>query len=151
MTRTPIAMRALVTGSRTWRDTEAIHTALDTLANSAAATGYSGLTVVHGGAKGADTTAGLWVLDRKRRGWKVHAEVHLAEWRKYGNAAGMRRNRHMVRLGADLCLAFLAECESSRCSRPRPHYTHGATDCADLAEASDIHTVRIVPRPAGGA
>jgi hypothetical protein len=148
--------RVLVTGSRSWKDTEAVHTALDAMAHAAARSGYDGLTVVHGGAKGADTSAALWVTDGKRRGWPVAAEPHPvsgADWKQYGNGAGMRRNREMVRLGADACLAFINPCEVDRCRRARPHGTHGATDCADLAEASDIHTVRITPRtdspPAG--
>ena len=146
-------MRVLVTGSRSWKDTDAVHTALDALAQSAAQVGYDGIAIVHGGAKGADTSAGLWASDRKRRGWPVTAEVHPAGWRQYGPAAGMRRNREMVQLGADACLAFLNICESDRCRRPRPHHTHGASGCADLAEAADIHTVRITPRPdsPGGA
>jgi len=143
--------RVLVTGSRSWKDTDAMFTALDALAQSAARTGFAGMTVVHGAAKGADTTAGLWVVDRKRRGWRVGAEPHPvrgADWRRHGNLAGHRRNARMVELGADVCLAFINPCEKEKCRRPRPHGTHGAEHCADLAEAEGIHTERIMPRSA---
>lgn len=147
-------MRVLVTGSRSWGDIDAVHTALDALAQSAAQSGYSGLTVVHGGAKGADTTAGLWVVDRKRRGWRVTAEPHPvsgADWREHGNLAGHRRNARMVDLGADVCLAFINPCEREKCRRPRPHGTHGTVQCAELAEAEGIRTERFVPGASGVA
>lgn len=139
-------LRVLVTGSRSWRDIEAVHTALDALARSAARSGFAGLTVVHGGAKGADRTAALWVTSRQREGWPVAAEPHPvsgAEWREQGNAAGMRRNARMVDLGADCCLAFINPCEKEKCRRPRPHGTHGTVQCADLAEAEGIRTERV--------
>lgn len=145
-------MRVLITGSRSWRDTEAVHTALDALARSAAQSGYSGLTVVHGGAKGADRTAALWVTSRQREGWPVEGESHPVsgrEWREHGNLAGHRRNARMVEAGADVCLAFVNPCESERCRRPRPHGTHGTVQCAELAEAEGIRLVRITPRAGG--
>ncbi len=143
-------MRVLVTGSRSWKDTEAIHQALDAVADGARQGGYSGVTVVHGGAKGADTTAALWVSLRRRQGWPVEGEPHPVagrEWREHGNLAGHRRNQRMVELGADVCLAFINPCESPKCRRPRPHGTHGTEHCADLAEAEGIRVVRITPRP----
>lgn len=144
--------RVLVTGSRSWRDTDAIHTALDAAAVSSAQAGYYGMTVVHGGARGADRTAALWVADRKRRGWPVDGEAHPVsreEWRTLGSYAGMSRNRRMVELGADVCMAFINPCESEKCRRPRPHGTHGTVQCAELAEAEGIRLVRITPRAGG--
>ncbi len=144
-------MRILITGSRSWTDTTAVHTALDELARAARQAGYDGVTVVHGGAMGADQSAALWVAGRQRRGWPVTAEAHPVrgeDWRRHGVQAGHRRNAVMVELGADVCLAFVNPCERERCMRPKPHGTHGTTQCADLAEAEGIRTVRIVPRPA---
>jgi hypothetical protein len=63
---------------------------------------WSEVTVVHGGAKGADTIAAEFA---KAFGMKV--EAHLADWQAYHRAAGPLRNQKMVDLGADICLAFL--------------------------------------------
>jgi hypothetical protein len=44
----------------------------------------------------------------------------------------------MVSLGADRCLAFIGPCTSPRCRKAGPHPSHGASGCADLAEAAGI-------------
>jgi hypothetical protein len=48
----------------------------------------------------------------------------------------------MVNLGADIALAFIGPCIKPRCPRPQPHGSHGASGCADLAEATGIPTRR---------
>jgi hypothetical protein len=91
-------MRVIVCGCRDWADRRAIEGALGyaaTLANG------DPLTVVHGGASGADAIAATIA-----REWGVACEAHPAEWNTLGNAAGPIRNEHMAKLGADLCLAF---------------------------------------------
>ena len=40
----------------------------------------------------------------KARRWS--SETFTADWKKYGRAAGPKRNEDMAALGADLCLAF---------------------------------------------
>lgn len=116
--------RILVTGSRTWTDRTAIRAVLFRLAKH-----YAGdsITVVHGGARGADAIAGeeaakldLWV------------EVFPADWKKHGpKRAGFIRNQAMVDSGADVCVAFI-EKDSA-----------GASMCADLAEQAGIKTLRL--------
>lgn len=137
-------MRVLVTGSRTFTDPEPIHHALTEAARTAASLGEP-LTVVHGGAhRGADYIAAQWAAARVRDGWQVVIEPHPADWDRLGQRAGMVRNTHMVAAGADLCIAFIRECESSKCTRPRPHGSHGshgATHCAELAAEAGIRTV----------
>jgi len=63
--------------------------------------GQAEITLVHGGAPGADYLAGEVA---SALGWQV--EVHPAHWGLYGKAAGPLRNQRMVDLGADICVAF---------------------------------------------
>lgn len=127
------AFRVLVTGSRTWRDHEPIHAALDALHAD-----HPGMTLVHGAcAQGADGIADRWAILRG-----VTVERHPAQWRRYGRSAGPRRNAHMVALGADIALAFIAPCRKDGCDRPGPHGSHDATNCADLAEQAGIPVQR---------
>ncbi len=140
-------MRVLVTGSRDWPDDFTVD---DTLTNVEQQRGERGaaFVVVHGACPtGADAYASRWV-----EGWfgyplaghpsYVTEEPHPADWSR-GRKAGPERNAAMVALGADLCLAFIGPCTSPRCHRPEPHNSHGATGCADLAEAAGIPTRRI--------
>lgn len=117
-------MRILVTGSRGWDNAGTI---LDAFMVIPLLT-YTRPVVIHGGAAGADRLAGHIA---RRLGWGL--EVHPAEWRPYGiynPQAGLVRNRKMVELGADLCLAFIR------------NGSRGATHCASLAEGAGITTRR---------
>lgn len=89
--------RILITGSRHWDDEQAITDALLDVARDQ----DRQLTVVHGGASGADNIAGVVAEELG-----MNVEVHPANWDKHGKAAGPIRNQHMVDLGADVCLAF---------------------------------------------
>lgn len=124
-------MRVLITGSRTWDNRDAIWTALDTLAEAARSVGEP-VVVVHGCARGADTIADDWVRARRRDGWPVAAERHRADWVKHPGSAGHIRNREMVQIGADVCLAFILDGSA------------GASSCADLAEDYSIRVERYV-------
>lgn len=112
-------MRVLVTGSRTWTDENLIRWAISF--HTRYAPGRDDVTVIHGGAKGADTMAGV-----AAREMHMHVEVHWADWDTHGKRAGYVRNAEMVAAGADVCLAFI------RNSSP------GATMCANLAEQAGI-------------
>lgn len=61
----------------------------------------SKLTLIHGGAKGADTHADDWAVCN----WLV-PEVYKADWNVHGKAAGPIRNQQMLDTGIDLVLAF---------------------------------------------
>lgn len=118
-------VRILVTGSRNWTDKVTIAKAIRE-AWLVEGRPY-GVTVVHGGARGADYIAGVYA---KRLGFSV--EVHAlddAAWKKYGKAAGPKRNQEMVDKGADICLAFIKD-ESK-----------GATGCAAMAEKAGIPVI----------
>jgi hypothetical protein len=121
-------MRILVTGSRNYNDPETIADALLlTYAISDAET-TAEVTVVHGGAYGADSDAG-----KAAREWGMVEEIHPAVWRPFGiynPQAGLLRNQKMVSLGADICLAFIRDGSA------------GASDCARRAEAAGIETIR---------
>jgi hypothetical protein len=135
-------MRILVTGSRNWIDDGSVAQAItDVIVRETGVTVFPGdydVTIVTGGASGADTQAGAL---GHMFGCKV--EVHPAQWnthlpdcsevclsRRVCRRAGYVRNAKMVKLGADICLAFIRD--DSR----------GATMCADLAEKAGIPTVR---------
>jgi hypothetical protein len=65
---------------------------------------FSKFIVVHGGARGADRLAG-----EVARSLNMTVEVHRADWKKYGSKAGPMRNRVMLGLKPDVCLAFFKE------------------------------------------
>lgn len=131
--------RILITGSRDWWDAAPIRRALIQAAEDFPAEKH---TLVHGGAAGADLiAAGLAVM----LGWQT--ETHPANWAIFGKAAGHLRNQRMVDLGADACLAFFMPCRRS-CKKPKPHDSHGATDCAKRAKAAGI-PVRPLRQPEG--
>lgn len=136
-------MRILITGSRTWTHLGSVNHAITKLAREAAALGEA-LTVVHGDALGADKLAATIVRSRQAGGWQITAEAHPAKWQVGGRGAGMARNKRMVELGADICVAFLRQCEAPKCPKPGPHDTHGATQCAELAEKAGIPVVRVL-------
>lgn len=117
--------RVLVTGSRDWDDVGTIFDALRVIPLLT----YYRPVIVHGGCRtGADAIA-----DRIGRQLGYRVEVHRADWRPmgvYNPQAGLARNRKMVDLGADICLAFIK------------NGSRGAANCAGLAEAAGIETRR---------
>lgn len=95
------ARRVIVSGSRDWHDADAINKALDKELKK-----HKVLTVVHGGARGADSLAGAWAKAQIVAGHKVTEEIHHAQWDTHGRGAGPIRNQKMADLGADKVLAF---------------------------------------------
>ncbi len=114
-------MRVLVTGSRAWTGRAALASVLDELLAE-----HGTLTIVHGNAPGADQMAHHWAATRP----DVITEPHPAAWSTGGKRAGFIRNAEMVKLGADLCLAFIRD------------NSPGATHCAALAEKAGIPVTR---------
>lgn len=110
--------RILVTGSRAWVDRDTIRSALLTQINAAVFADDSRWPVlVHGGCPtGADAIADEVWRDLMTRYTSLDApEVHPADWRTEGRAAGPKRNARMVALGAAVCLAFpLGESRGTR-------------------------------------
>jgi hypothetical protein len=111
--------RLLVTGSRTWHDAHTIEQALAVILDRHP----EGVLLVHGACpRGADAIAAAYAA--RTPGYRI--EAHPADWRRYGRAAGYRRNAEMIALGADGCAAFV------RGSSP------GSTSAVRLARAAGI-------------
>jgi hypothetical protein len=112
--------RILVTGSRDWTDRRLLCEAISVAADEG---GRDCVVIVHGACpRGADKLADLYAGAQE-----FGVERHPANWNGgYGKAAGFVRNAGMVKLGADVCLAFIR------------NGSRGATHCADLAEKSGI-------------
>lgn len=131
--------RLLVTGSRDWKDESAIQLALGEALGELAYRERAERNpdylspehylLIHGDCPtGADAIA-----DRIWRGWGLPVLARPALWNVWGKKAGPLRNKHMVDLGADLCLAFIGP--GSR----------GAAGCAKLADEAGIETRRKTP------
>lgn len=90
-------MRILVCGGRNYRDLDAIYAALDSLRAL-----HGELTIIEGGASGADCFARAWGATRQQRG-----VTFPADWATHGRKAGPLRNQRMLDKGKpDLVLAF---------------------------------------------
>ena len=85
------SFRLLVTGSRTWDDVQAIERALAVILDRHP----EGVLLVHGACPhGADAIAAAYAA--RTPGYRI--EAHPADWRRYGRAAGYRRNAEMIAL-----------------------------------------------------
>jgi hypothetical protein len=91
-------MRVLVCGSRTFEDEQMVRIVLDGMYHE-----HGTLTVIEGGARGADRFAGEWA---DKRILADHVQVP-AQWEEYGKAAGPIRNQAMLDYGPELVLAFV--------------------------------------------
>lgn len=117
-------MRILITASRDWSDVQFIRDMIDYVRE-----GCNTIVIVHGDCPtGGDRIADTIAI---QNGWTV--ERHPAKWSKYGKKAGFIRNSDMVKLGVDVCLAFIKD------------NSKGASMCAKLAEDAGIPTFRIRP------
>ncbi|MEV5084379.1 DUF2493 domain-containing protein [Streptomyces sp. NPDC056159] len=120
-------VKILVTGSRDWTDAHRIEVAIfrelyETKTFSRDA------VLIHGACPtGADALAEEYAL---RAG--MHIIRRPADWDRYGKRAGFERNREMVELDPDICLAFIRG------------KSRGATMTANLAEQAGIETKRFL-------
>ncbi len=98
----PDYKRVLICGSRNYTNTEVIARYVNSLG--------AGVTVIHGGAIGADSIAGEIA---ERRVMKV--EVYLPEWEALGRGAGFIRNQQMLDQGKpDLVVYFTHDLSVSK-------------------------------------
>jgi hypothetical protein len=118
---------------------------LDGAARLVAQAGFPGLLLAHGACpRGVDALGDQWARRRKDAGWPVDVDCFPAAWSE-GRGAGFARNRKLVQPGAHLCFALIAPCAKRGCKEPQPHGSHGATDCARVAEDADISVQRFEP------
>lgn len=90
-------MRVIICGGRRYSDKEFMFKWLDTFDKKEHIA-----TVIHGGARGADTLAGEWATTRGKL-----LIVEYADWDRYGFSAGPRRNRQMLeKYSPDMVVAF---------------------------------------------
>lgn len=119
-----ISKTVLVTGSRNWGDEETIRRVLAHVENME----YRGTTFTlrEGGAQGADCLAARIAHEM---GWEV--QTVKADWARYKNGAGLRRNIEMIKMNPvpDLCVAFIK------------NNSGGATHCASNATKAGIPTL----------
>lgn len=95
--------RLLVTGSREWRDVAAIRWALTAVRRKWDCRADQ-IVVVQGMAAGADQLARQVAIELGMR--TEDHPVTRADWQRYGDSAGHRRNAVMVTAGARGCVAF---------------------------------------------
>lgn len=91
-------MRVLVCGGRHYDDMRSVYRELDSLRRE-----HGPLTVIQGGATGADKLAREWTYLQKDKVTLINVP---ADWNKHGRAAGPIRNAEMLDENPDLVLAF---------------------------------------------
>lgn len=115
-------MRILVCGSRTYPLDFIMPAILGAYRSEA-----SELTIIEGGARGADSHASTWACVHG-----VDIVTYTAEWERHGKAAGPIRNQEMLDRGKpDLVLAFV--------DKPLAE-SKGTADMVRRAEAAGVPT-----------
>lgn len=114
--------RALVCGGRDYDDRDQLFRILD-----AAHVANPIVCLIHGAARGADSLAADWALDRD-----VLCNAYPADWDRDGKAAGPIRNQRMLDEGKPhIVIAFPGG--------------RGTADMIRRAEKADIPVVRVKP------
>jgi hypothetical protein len=98
-------LRILVCGGRNWTNRASIFSQLQLLRKLH----IGPITVIEGGANGADTLA-------KSCAWQLqmNVEEYQADWTQYGKAAGPKRNQTMLDTGIHRVLAFHPDLSKSK-------------------------------------
>lgn len=95
--------KALVCGGRNYDNKKRLFEVLDKALQAATLAGKS-FTLVHGGARGADSLSGLWASMRED---SVKVRVYEADCKTHGRAAGPIRNQKMLTSeNPDVIIAF---------------------------------------------
>ncbi|CDM57661.1 DUF2493 domain-containing protein [Rhizobium sp. T136] len=97
-------MRVLICGGRDYNDYNKFGSVMEPIARKQwnSVKGAFDLTIISGGARGADTMAIEWADEFAANLMKFNAD-----WQKHGRAAGPIRNQEMIDIGQpDLVIAF---------------------------------------------
>lgn len=133
-------MRLLVFGSRTFDDNDAVYVALSGFAQLVMAKADAdGLTIIEGGAPGADRLVAEWA-DSRGFPADLH-ERYPADWDRYRLSAGPRRNAEMAKAKPDMAVGFVAGVDAK--GRPT---SRGSGDMWDRLQAAGIQTYLVLRR-----
>ena len=129
--------RLLVTGSRTWTD-EYLMTKVLGAAWVHLKGHKNGVTLVHGGAEGADLMADrIW-----QRGAETPErliQVVRPNYERDGRGAPFARNNQMAQSGIDLAVAFAMPCNIRGCPQSGMfHFTHGTAHCFSACRTEQV-------------
>ncbi len=95
-------MRVLVCGGRDYKDKDLLFNTLNDIHVKEITKAAGIVTIIHGGAKGADKLSGEWA-----KSLGVSIEEYQADWEQHGRAAGIVRNKQMLDEGKpDIIIAF---------------------------------------------
>ena len=92
--------KLIVAGSRELADVNLVYKTIDDVTDLIFEDGLGGIIIISGGAKGADSIGEMYADEKGIELW-----VYDAEWPKYGNSAGHKRNAEMAAV-ANGCLVF---------------------------------------------
>jgi hypothetical protein len=117
-------VRILVCGGRDFSDRKAVFDALDNI--SARQRHGDRLTIIQGGASGADHLARQWTMEQP----SFLLINEPADWRTHGKAAGPIRNQKMIdEHKPDIVLAFAGG--------------RGTADMVRRAKAANLHVIEV--------
>jgi hypothetical protein len=120
-------MIVLVCGGRAYKDDEYFFKCLEELL-----TPRPVARLIHGGATGADSLAGVFA---KQKGWPV--TVYYADWVKDGRAAGPRRNARMLKEGKpDLIIGFPTYGDANK----------GTRHMLEIGRKAGVKVIEVEPR-----
>jgi predicted Rossmann-fold nucleotide-binding protein len=95
-------MKVLICGGRDFTDRSLFYSTMDDLSEELDFDGNQPITIIEGGARGADTLAREYA---EESGWGL--EEYPADWKKDGRRAGYVRNTKMLEEGRpDVVVAF---------------------------------------------
>lgn len=126
-------MKVLICGDRKWSNRERFHQVL----------WWFPIThIVTGGAKGADFMAESYAAVSK-----IPWQTFEAEWKKYGRAAGPKRNQKMLDEDPDLVIAFHNDIFSSKGTKDMVKRAARAGKDILVATEEKIYWVRVENAP----